>query len=279
MIRDIFVPIMRSGSDDTALDAAMALAQVQQAHVTALVTVENPMPMATEFGYVPVEVNQQMLDDARTAADALAVKVRARLTREAVASEVRISDSMLLWSEETAALQARYADLSVLGGEDPNAMGNRFSLTFKSLLLQSGRPVLLVPMGVTLNARPQRVVLAWQPTREATRALHDALPLLPANCQIDVLTIDPVVAEGGHGQQPGADIATHLARYGLNLRVVSLPAMGRSVGDNLLEYVKQVDADWLLMGGYGHSRWREAILGGTTRTVLDGVRIPVLFAH
>jgi nucleotide-binding universal stress UspA family protein len=269
---------MRSDSDNTALAAAVVLAKTHDAHVSALVTLEHPMPLVTEFGYVPLEVNQRQLDEARAAAEAQAANARAWLVREGVPSEVRLTDAMLLWSEETAALQARYADLSVLGGPDP-VRATRFALTFKSLLLQSGRPVLMLPTGATLSLPPRRVVLAWKPTREASRALHDALPLLAKATEIDVLTIDPEVAEGRHGEQPGADIARHLARHDLSVRVVALPQQGRSDGENLLRHVSEVDADLLVMGGYGHARWREVMLGGTTHTVLGGARRPVLFSH
>lgn len=278
MIREIFVPLLRSGSDSTALAAAIVLAKTYSAHVSALTTLEHPMPLVTEFGYVPLEVNQRQLDEARATAEAQAANARAQLAREAVAGEVRLTDAMLLWSEETAALQARYADLSVLGGPDP-ARATRFALTFKSLLLQSGRPVLMVPKDAVLSLPPRRVVLAWKPTREASRALHDALPLLAKATEIDVLMIDPEVAEGRHGEQPGADIARHLARHDLSVRVVALPRQEHSVGENLLRHVNEVGADLLVMGGYGHARWREVMLGGTTRTVLEGARRPVLFSH
>lgn len=279
MIRDIFVPILRSGSDEAALDAAMALGLAHQAHVAALVTIESPMPMATEYGYVPVEVNQRMLDEARAAAHLLAKKTREHLARTTITSEVRVSETMLLWSEETAALQARHADLTVMGGYDTQLSGSRFALTFKALLLQSGRPVLMVPAGAILQPEPERVVLAWQPTREATRSLHDALPLLSSKAAIDVLMIDPDVTEASHGEQPGADIAKHLARHGFTVRVVSQPRQNRSDGENILAYVLDIGADLLVMGGYGHSKWREALLGGTTRTVMQNTHVPVLFAH
>lgn len=279
MIREIFVPLLRFDSDAAAIDAALALAKTHDAHISALVTLEHPMPLVTEFGYVPVEASQRELDEASAAAEAQAARARAHLAREAVSSEVRLTEVMMLWSEETAALHARHADISVLGGPDPKQGSPRFALTFKSLLLNSGRPVLVVPMGASLPTPLRRVVLAWKPAPEATRALHDALPLLAGAGEIDVLMIDPQVAEGRHGEQPGADIARHLSRHGLTVNVVSMPKEGRSIGANLLRHVQEVDADLLVMGGYGHAHWREMILGGATRTVLDGMRKAVLFSH
>ena len=279
MIREIFVPLLHAASDNCALDVAMAMARAHDAQVSALVTLEHPMPLVTEFGNVPVEVSQRQLEQVRADAEVLATQAREHLARGDVAHDVRLTDVMLLWSEETAALQARHTDLSVLGRPDPVDITPRFALTFKSLLLQSGRPVMVVPNGARLAFPSRRVVVAWQPTREATRALHDALPLLSRDSEIDVLMVDPQIAEGRHGDEPGADIARHLARHGFQVRVVPLPRRDANEGITLLRHVAEVKADLLVMGGYGHSRWREVVLGGTTRTVLHDANTPVLFSH
>lgn len=279
MIKEIFVPLLHAGSDMAALDAAIALSRLHEAHISVLVTLEHPMPLVTEFGYVPLELTQQQFEEARSAAEKQAKRARDRLAKEAVSSEVRLTEVMLLWSEETAALQARHADISIIGCPDPGKDSPRFALTFKSLLLNSGRPVLLIPRGARLNVPMRRAVVAWKPTGEASRALHDALPLLANASEIDVLIVDPRVSEGMHGQQPGGDIAVHLARHGLKVSVVSQPKAGLSVGGNVLLHVQDVDADLLVMGGYGHARWREVVLGGATNSVLEGATRPVLFSH
>ena len=279
MIREIFVPLLRSASDGAALDAAMVLARAHKAHVTSLVTLEHPMPLVTEFGYVPSEASQRQLDESRAAAEALAARTRAQLAHEDVTSEVRVTEVMLLWSEETAALHARHCDLTVMGGPDAQDPSPHFGLNFKTLLMHSGRPVLVVPQGATVSAPARRVVIAWKPTAEAARAVHEALPLLAASSQIDVLMIDPQVTEGRHGEQPGADIAHHLARHGLAVNAVAQPREGRSDGAAILRHVQDVGADLLVMGGYGHARWREVVLGGATRNILEGARTAVLFSH
>lgn len=281
MIREIFVPLLDAASDDSALDAALALAGAHQAHVTAMVGLEYPMPLVTEFGYVPVQFEQRQIEQSRADAKARADKARARLAREAVASEVRVTESLALWSEETAALQALHCDLAVLGRPAPGEMEGspRFSLTFRSLLMRSGRPVLVVPQGVALAVPARRAVLAWKPTAEASRALHESLPLLASAAEIDVLMVDPQVTEGGHGEQPGADIARLLARHGVQANVVERPREGQSTGACLLRHVRDTGADLLVMGGYGHSHWRELLLGGATRTVLEASPTPVFFCH
>lgn len=278
MIRDVLVPLLRQASDGAALDAALTLAEAHQAHVAALVTVASPMPLATEWGYVPAELNQQAYEYARQEGQALADQIRQRLAGATVPCEVRLADAVLLWPEETLALHACHADLCVLGGPDPAQPGSRFALSFKALLLRSGRPVLVVPEGHA--PRPlRRATIAWTATPESSRAVHEALPLLRQAEAVTVLLIDPEVGEGAQGEQPGADIARHLARHGLEVRVVAQPRQGRSIGEALLRCVQEDGSDLLVMGGYGHSRWREAILGGTTRSVLEGLRVPTLFAH
>ncbi|CAN5358419.1 universal stress protein [soil metagenome] len=277
MLREIFVPLLNGASDDAALDAAAALALAHDAHVSALVTLEHPLPLVSELGTLPPDITRGQIEQAREVALARVANAEQRLAREAISSEVRLSELMMLWSEETAAWQARHADLTVLGGADGS--NAHAGLNFRSLLLRSGRPVLIVPAAARVIAPAQRPVLAWKPTPEATRAIHDALPLLAPGAELDVLVVDPTVSEHDYGEEPGAAIARHLARHGLRVRVVSLPSAGRNTGEAILQHTRERGADLLVMGGYGHSRWREVVLGGATHSALAGANLPVLFAH
>lgn len=279
MIRDVFLPLLGSNADGAALDSAVALAVTHGAHVTVLVTALHPLPLVADFAYVPLDTDRRLIEEAQATAAATVAHARARLAREVVSSEVHCTEVMMLWSEMTASLLARHSDISVLAQPGADLRGPRFALAFESLLMQSGRPVLVVPEGAPLKLPLRRVVLAWKPTPEATRALHDALPLLAETTEVDVLMIEPDVGEYRHGQQPGADIATHLSRHGLKVNVVAIPKQGQDAGANLLRYMQETDGDLLVMGGYGHSRWREWVLGGTTCAVLDGAKKPVLFSH
>ena len=110
MIREVFVPLLGSASDESALDAALAIAAARDGHVIAMVTLQHPMPLVTEYGYVPVEVDDRLLNQAREEANLRAERARAWLAREAVPSEVRVTEAMALWSEETAALQAMHCE-------------------------------------------------------------------------------------------------------------------------------------------------------------------------
>ena len=279
MVRDILVPLQFTGSDTAALDAAAALAVAHQARVAVLACVNYPAPVASEWGMAASMVSQaefdRVLGSVRAAAEAAALQ----LERAGADCELRVVETLLSWPEEAAAMHGRHADIALVGGPDPVAANPRFNALFSALLLDTGRPVLVVPPVGKLLVPPRRVVLAWQPRREPSRAIHDALPLLPRDARVDVLVLDPEVGEFSHGQQPGADIAAHLARHGLQVQVVSMPREGRSTGAAIIDYAAEQRADLVVMGGYGHSRWRQQVLGGTTRTVLEQASMPVMFAH
>ena len=279
MIRDLFVFLQGNAADPAALEAAAAMARAHDAHVAALAVAHAPVPFASEWGVTAVGLDQAGYEALRAAAERAAAVAREHLSAAGVAHEVRVVDSPLAWPEEVAALHARYADLCVFGGPVEGEPGSRFGTGFDALLMHSGRPVLMVPPGVKLMVPPRRVVLAWQPRREATRAVHDALPLMAKDAHVEVVVVDAEPGLLGHGEQPGADIAAHLARHGVDVRVVSLHRHGRATGRVLLDHARDVRADLLVMGGFSHARWRQQVFGGATRTVLSQATLPVLFSH
>jgi nucleotide-binding universal stress UspA family protein len=181
---------------------------------------------------------------------------------------------------DVAAVQARYADLIVLGQLDPDdAEAPVNSPRPEDIALSGGRPILVVPYVGSYHAIGQRVLVAWDASREATRAVNDAMPLLAAASAVTVLTVDPVSDRTGHGDIPGADITLHLARHGVSASVEKTVSGGIGIGDLLLSRASDLDADLLVMGAYGHSRVRELMLGGATRTVLKTMTLPVLMSH
>lgn len=177
---------------------------------------------------------------------------------------------------ETVALHARYADLVVIGQPESGTEGPRLA---DDLILAVGRPVLVVPYAGRFPETGHRVLIAWNGSREATRAVHDALPLLAAAKVVHVMAINPGHGMAGHGDVPGADICLHLSRHGVNAVCEHVAADDLKAGEMLLSRAADEDADLLVMGGYGHSRLREMVLGGTTRHMLDSMTVPVLFSH
>lgn len=184
------------------------------------------------------------------------------------------------YSSETAAMHGRYVDLIVLGQPDPeDIQAPIFRPLPEEVALAVGRPILVIPYAGSWSEIGRRVLIGWDASREATRAVNDAMPFLKGAEAVTVLAVDPPDGPRGHGDIPGADIALHLARHGVNASVEATVSAGIGVGNALLSCAGDLDADLLVMGAYGHSRVRELLLGGATRTILDSMTIPVLMAH
>lgn len=280
MFKDILVPYVNADSEKAPAAAAMALAEAFEAHVAMLVTVDVPPPMPSDWGAMAYDVYARLHEEARARARARTETLRGKFAHPAVPFEVRITEAVSLFPQNAAAMQARYADLTVLPAMPRDGIDNMFVHDyFHDILRHSGRPVLVVPEGHAAALPPKRAVIAWKPTREASRAVSDAMPLLHKADVVDVLVIDPAVGESAHGGEPGADIAAHLARHGLRVEVATRASMNFSVAYAVLDYARTVGADLIVAGGYGHSRLREAMLGGTTRELLQTTHLPVLFSH
>jgi len=276
MLKDILVPMTDTDGDRSALDVAIALAGAHQARVAALIPLQMGQPIAFEWGAIPANLYADFLSAERERGTRLAAATR-EIVKPSEGTEVRVVESMLP-AQMVAVMHARHADLSVLAAPFGDSRNPMEDLAIE-LLMQSGRPVLLVPPNHVRRNSPLHAVIAWQPTKEATRAVHDALPLLRTYQTIDVLIVDPRSGEEGHGEQPGADIGAHLARHGLRVNVIVQPSMGETVEACILRYVFESGADLVVAGGYSHSRFREQILGGVTRTLLHGCPVPLLLSH
>ena len=280
MLKDLLVPLTDTAGDANAVAAAAALAGRHDAHLTVLEIVNLPVPAHSPWGLLPDLAMHEVYATLRAKAEREAVGWRERLAREAIASEVRVSESLFVEPPRTAALHGRYSDLTVMtASTDAARDAPLIHAFFTALLLESGRPLLVVPPGATARGPAGHVVVAWRPTRDATRALHDALPLLREARTVDVLEIGPLAGDKGDGAQPGADIGTHLARHGLEVRVVVHALAGETVATALIDHARRSGAELLVAGGYGHSRFREWVLGGATRELLHLAPMPVLFSH
>lgn len=180
---------------------------------------------------------------------------------------------------DVAAAQARYADLVVLGQLDrADAQAQVNSPRPEDIALSAGRPVLVIPYIGDYGSIGRRVLIGWNASREATRAVNDAMPFLSTAAEVTVLTIDAATDRAEHGDI-GADIAVHLARHGVDARVEKDVSGGIGLGEVLLSRASDLGADLLVMGAYGHSRVRELVLGGATRTILESMTLPVLMSH
>ena len=274
---DILVHIDQSPRALMRLDIAAELARQHGAHLTALQVIDVALPVMAMGdgggGAVIAELMEQMRQSALAAGVKLKVAFEAALAREGIMGEWRQVEGT---TQEILALHGRYADLLVLGQDDPESDSAGL---LEAMVFDCGQPVLAIPFAGSFKTIGKRVLVGWNASREASRALHDALPLIAKAETATVFLANPKRGLGGHGEESGADIARHLARHGMKVEVAM--AIADDVPDSalLLNHASDMGADLLVMGAYGHSRLREFILGGMTRSLLREMTVPVLLSH
>jgi nucleotide-binding universal stress UspA family protein len=285
--KDILVALDTAPSARGRVELAAALAERFAAHLIGLHTalgVEGPRRRGY-FDYFDRSLLDPLYRDYRERMEADAAASRslfeACANRRGLSSEWRITSG---YPSEVTALNGRYADLIVLGQPDPDDPKSAlFQPLPEEVALAVGRPILAVPYAGTWKEIGRRVLVGWDASREATRAINDAMPLLQGAQAVTILSVDPEDSPRdhgeGHGEVPGADIALHLARHGVTATIQSTVSAGIGIGNALLSRASDLEADLLVMGAYGHSRVRELLLGGATRTVLESMTLPVLMAH
>lgn len=275
--KDLVVHVDSSKHCRTRLKLAAGVARDFGAHLTGLYAMA-PMNISP---FLADQFSPEVLDEmhARSAQQ----RDRARELFEECAGRAEPSaDWLEVRGDPTEALTmyARYADLAVLGQVDPDEVGSgvRFDLP-EHVVTATGRPTLMVPYAGTFETLGERVLVAWNASAQAARAVHDALPLLARAKRVVIVAVRPETGDPGHKDVSSAEIARHLARHGVRARASHIEADDIAVGDSLLSRAADDGADLLVMGVYGHSRLRELVLGGVSRRLFDHMTIPVFMAH
>ncbi|WP_442579269.1 universal stress protein [Mesorhizobium sp. ASY16-5R] len=260
------------------LKLAAALCEEIGAHLAVLAVALAAPPPIGEYAAV---MSDAWLQERQADMDRLqkcAASATAFLATSAVSSDISSEYQEETWADEAIGRRARYADLVFLGPElfsNPLLKGK----VLEGALFSSGKPLFLVPEGAKASLRPKRVMIAWDSRLEASNAVSRAMVLLSAADDVHVVLVDPVEGDGGQGAEPGADIATYLARHGVKVTVDRLTSQGRGVADALRQHAVDMAAELLVMGAYGHSRLRERIFGGVTRSMVETPPLPVFLAR
>ncbi|MGQ5525134.1 universal stress protein [Chitinimonas sp. PSY-7] len=257
---------------------ALKLAQQHGARLTGLYVTDRPSEVIGFNGDRVPEV----YDILQRNLEVDAAKARAIFEQEAK----QVDGVQTEWRQyigsaiNTACVNARYHDLTILGQDDRKYLGrNTPSGLPQAIVLGSGKPVLVLPYAGEFDLPGHHILIGWDAGREATRAVADALPLLARAQQVTVMIVNPQVSEHGHGEVVGADIAVFLARHAINVEVKRESGLSRNVGNTLLNSAADMNVDLIVMGLYGHSRLLELVLGGTSRTILQTMTVPVLLSH
>jgi nucleotide-binding universal stress UspA family protein len=279
-LRNILVHVDVNDHSDVRVSVASKLAHQQGAFLTGLYVLgperaDIALPIDLHYGGATVADSETRMLIHESAAQVRFV------------SGLRAADARGEWRvaygnpKEVIPHWGRHVDLVVVGQSDPEDILDTSSLIAVRTLLESGRPVLVVPYAGRFETVGTNVVVAWKNTRESVRALNDAIPLMRGAAQVTVLSVNAPWGNASH-QEYGdpAAIATHLFRHGIEAEVSRLDsAEDLTVGDLLLNRCFDIGADLLVAGGFGHSQLHERVLGGVTRTLLETMTLPVFMSH
>jgi nucleotide-binding universal stress UspA family protein len=274
-IKDLLVYLDQTPATEARLQAALTLAQRLGAHVTALHLIAEPFLRGMVGHHLPAEVMREHLAHAEAEAETIVASARAAAQRHGVALDVVRESGPLDKLPTLLARHARHTDLTVIGQPDLETGGVDDSALAEAAFMDSGHPALVIPRVGGAALPPRRAIVAWDGSREAARAATDAIALLRSAETVMVVMVGAREAS----DRSGDELAEHLRRHAIRAEVRRVPSGGASVTDTLLAQAQNEAADLLVMGGYGHSRLREMLVGGTTRHVLEHMSVPVLLAH
>jgi nucleotide-binding universal stress UspA family protein len=280
MIKDIVVNLsVTKGSGPSggpAGDYAVSVASALNAHLAGVAFVYDPIVPVSAAGYIPAEVIERQQADNEAGAKAAIDRFAEATRRAGLSAEPLTVTASLAGAGEQFGRIARRFDLAVVGQAEPET-GTIESIIAETTLFESGRPMIVVPYIQKAPLKLDNVMVCWDGSRQAARAIGDAMPLLANARRVEVVII--ANEPGKEDEIEGADMGQHLARHGLKIEVQRIPRGDVDVADALLSHAADSGADFMVMGGYGHSRLREFVLGGVTRSILRSMTVPALMAH
>jgi nucleotide-binding universal stress UspA family protein len=283
-LKDILVHIDNDPRSDIRLAVAVRLARQHDAHLTGIGIINVPnadyfygsaIPLA---GLPPPQVAERIREVGLAVAGPAETRFRDLLRQESLQGDWRLLKGH---APTMLAAHARYADLTIVGqlNSQVSSRGTSGDTILVSTLMSSGRPVLAIPFAGEFPRIGERVLVAWNASREATKAVNDALPLLKRARSVTILAINPRQGAGDRDENSSANIVLHLARHGIRAEATRTFAKDIAEGEALLSFAADVGADLIVAGGYGRSRAREMVFGGVTRTLLAEMTVPVLLSH
>jgi nucleotide-binding universal stress UspA family protein len=275
MVKNLVLNLSIGKDEDGARDYAISLARELGAHLTAVAFAYEPIPATTLIDDAPGEWFDELREEAEKSANSAVETFNAAVRGSGILAEARALTTTMTGAADLFGRIARRFDLSVIRQAEPGR-DNADPLIIEAALFDSGRPVLVVPYINQGGARFDRIMVCWDGSRGAARAIGDAMPLIERSKSVEVV----IVGDRPKSREiPGADIAQNLARHGAKVEVREIVAPDVDAGNVILSHAADSSADLMVMGGYGHSRFREFVLGGVTRSILSSMTIPTLLSH
>lgn len=278
-IKNILLHMDATDRCEERLGLAGEFAQRNDAHLSGLFVIPEPFyPVYSDGAYFPQDMVENLEKEEQENCKKAERTFQEFLDAQGIHGEWRTEQGPL---GQVVSRHARYADLTIVGKgsmDDPKHYPDPFLA--EDVVMESGRPVLVVPNAGHFEGFGKRILVCWNASREAVRAVNDAMPLLQSADKVTVLAVNPdKPSSGDHGDIPSADIALYLARHGVKAEAASAKTSQSDIGEIILSRAFDIDADMIVAGAYGHSRTREWILGGVTKTLLHETTVPAFLSH
>ena len=275
MIKDILVNL-GLGSRDPASEYAISAAEAFGAHLLGVAVSYEPVIPGTVMGGIPPEIIESQRAESDKKARVAVDRFEQAVKRAGISAETRTISASISGAADQIGRMGRRFDL-VIVGQPERQKSLPDEVVDEGVLFESGRPVIFVPFIQKGGMKLDRIMVCWDGSRAAARAIADALPLLQKAKQVEIVIVSDRPSK--KDEVPGADLAQHLARHGLKVDVKRITSPEIDVPSTILSYAADSSADMIVMGGYGHSRLREFVLGGATRGLLESMTVPVLMSH
>jgi nucleotide-binding universal stress UspA family protein len=276
MVKDIIVNLSVTKEGSVVGKYAISVAAALQAHLTGVAFVYDAVVPISGAGYIPAEVIEIQRDDNETAASAAIKTFNSATDQAGISAESLTMNASLAAAGDQFARMARRFDLAIVGQAQPDVSSVE-QIIGETTLFESGRPVIMVPYIQKAPFKNDNVMICWDGSRTAARAVADAMPIIGKTGRVEIVIV--ANERGKQDEIEGADIGQHLARHGLKVDVHRISGGNIDVGDALLSHAADSGADLMVMGGYGHSRLREFVLGGVTRSIFESMTVPVVLSH
>ncbi|MBX9772836.1 MAG: universal stress protein [Xanthobacteraceae bacterium] len=276
MIKDLVVNLGGGGAKDVTADYAISMGKVHGAHVVGVAFVYEPVIPGSLLGGIPTDLIEVQREENAKAAKTAVANFEAAAKAAGVSAESRLLDASIAGASDLFGRIARRFDIAVVG-QAPRDQGVSEELLIEGALFGAGRPVIVVPQIQSEPLKLDNVMVCWDGSRPAARAIGDAIPLLAHAKAIEIVVVTG--ERDKSGEITGANMKRHLARHGINVEIKRIAVGSADVQTAILAHAADAAADFIVMGGYGHSRLREFILGGVTRSILKSMPVPVLMSH
>jgi nucleotide-binding universal stress UspA family protein len=276
MIKDVVVNLTGGHPQAFASDYAISVAAAFGAHIVGVGFVYEPVIPGSMLGGIPTDLIEAQREENSKAAKEAITRFEAAAKAAGLSAESRLVDASVAGAADQFGRIARRFDIAVVG-QARREQGASEELLIEGALFGSGRPVIIVPYIQKQGLKLDRIIVCWDGSRPAARAIADAMPFLKRAKAIEIVVVTG--ERDKSGEITGTNMRRHLARHGINVEIKRMTGTGSDVPNTILSHAADSATDFMVLGGYGHSRLRELILGGVTQSILTSMTVPVLMSH